>query len=587
MTTLFFLAAALVQQPPATPYFQQEVAHVIEARLDETTDVLSGRMRLHYRNRSPATLDSLYFHLELNAFRPNSAWAQRELQFDERRFQDLSADEHAFERLRSVRVNGSAVQPHFRGVPDSTVVAVALPRPLAPGDSVSVVIDWDARLSTLPRRQGRRGRHHDFAQWYPRIAVYDHTGWATRPLLPQGEFYGEYGTFDVTLDLAEDQVVAATGVPISGEPGWAAAKASSSPDPDYQRDAYGNVGRAPALGFLPATAERGRKRIRWHARDVHHFAWSTDPDYIYEGGRVGDTPIHVLYQPGDTAWDNGVVVERTAEAIRFFEDLFGPYVWPQITNLHRIESGGTEFPMMIMDGSASEGLIVHEIAHQWVHGIFGNNEWREGWLDEGFDSFVSSWYAESKGALNPFGGMNTVAEFDATGRSQPLAMASADFRDFQTYNLMTYGKPALVLRMLRELIGEDAMRRGLRHFYDTKKLQHVTEADLIASLEAGSGTDLDWFFQQWFHTTGTLDYRVGNVDIAQVDGGFRVRVDVIRDGENFMPVQLQVGDHITTLNSTERTQIIEVTVPTRPAEIVLDPRVVLIDINRGNNRWTP
>jgi hypothetical protein len=129
----------------------------------------------------------------------------------------------------------------YPGAPDSTVTAIPLPTPLRTGRSVTVVMDWDARLSTLPRRQGRRGRHYDFAQWYPRIAVYERGGWATQPLLPQGEFYGEFGEYDVTLDLAADQVVGATGVVVEGNPGW-------TPDAS-ERSAYAARPAEP-LGLL-------------------------------------------------------------------------------------------------------------------------------------------------------------------------------------------------------------------------------------------------------------------------------------------------------------------------------------------------
>src|SRR5690606_27489071 len=127
-------------------------------------------------------------------------------------------------------INGRAVEPKYPGAPDSTVVVVALPEPLEPGESLIVDMDWDARPSTLPRRQARQGRHYDFAHWFPIVAVYDRSGWAVRPLLPQGEFYGEFMDFDVTLDVAADQVIGATGVPVEGDPGWAAAAAPGYAD---------------------------------------------------------------------------------------------------------------------------------------------------------------------------------------------------------------------------------------------------------------------------------------------------------------------------------------------------------------------
>lgn len=580
-------AQAVRSQAGDTAYFQQGVAYRIEATLDEDTDVLSARARLRYANRSDAQIDTLWFHLHLNAFRPNSAWARRDAETGEDRFQSLGPDEHAFERLNSVTVDGSAVTPVFPGSPDSTVVALPLAAPLAPGDSTTVTIDWDARPSTHPRRQGRRGRHFDFAQWYPRIAVFDRGGWQVQPLLPQGEFYGEFASYDVTLDVAEDQVVGATGVPVDGDPGWERVNATGGAKPRLRRDAYA-AAPADALGFLAESAEPGRKRVRWRAEDVHHFAWTTSPDYVYENGSYDDVAINVLYQPGDTAWDEGVAVRRTAAALAFFDTIFGAFAWPQLTNVHRIENGGTEFPMVIMDGSASEGLIVHETAHQYVHGMLANNEWKAGWLDEGFASFLTSWYFEQKG-VDPrqlwSESLELIAMMDRDGLAQPIALPAAEFRDFQTYNRMTYTKASIVLRMLRWLVGDDDFRAALRDYFANYKLRHVREQDLRASMEAFYPEPLNWFFDQWIHTTDTLDYRVGEVtSTPTADGGWETRVEVIREGEIWMPVDLRVGAETRRLESRDRRQVVTIESREQPTEVVLDPDEVLLDVDRSNNR---
>ena len=85
--------------------------------------------------------------------------------------------------------------------------------------TVTLRLDWTARLATVPRRQGRMGRHFDWAHWYPRIAAFKNGRWETQALLPQGEFFGEFGSYDVTLEVADDQVLGATGVPVEGDPG--------------------------------------------------------------------------------------------------------------------------------------------------------------------------------------------------------------------------------------------------------------------------------------------------------------------------------------------------------------------------------
>lgn len=588
IAALFTLLTASTLAPevvaPDTARFQQGIDYRIEARLDEATQVLHGRARLRYANNSPRSLDTLYFHHHLNAFRPNSAWARRELEFGNRRFQDQGPQDHAFERFRSVEVGGRAVQPLYPGAPDSTVVAIPLPAPLAPGQSTELRMEWDARLSTTPRRQGRRDRHYDWAHWYPRIAVYDREGWQHHPLMPQGEFFGEFGDYDVTLDLAEDQVIGSTGVPIEGDPGWERARARG--EIHYRRDAY-PAREVEALGLLTGAPAAGRKRIRWRAEDVIHFAWAADPEFVYEGGLWRQIPVHVLYQRAAAQdWGNGVALERTFNAMEWTDTIFGPYLYPQITNLHRLDAGGTEFPMLIMDASASQGLIVHEILHQYAHGILANNEWREGWLDEGLTSFLTDWYFEAQGQQEVWArSLEGARARERAGLTQPVATPGAEFVDFPTYTSMTYTKAALTFRMLRWLVGEETMRRTLRTYYDRHQLQHLDEQDFRRAVNDVSGRNLDWFFDQWLYTTHTLDYGIAEAQTQRLpDGRWRTRVTVLRLGNAWMPVELQVGETRRRLESRERRQVVEVVTRERPRESVLDPEDVLLDLDPTNNR---
>ena len=152
-------------------------------------------------------------------------------------------------------------------------------------------------------------------------------------------------------------------MPLCGDPGWVRANRMRGRSIDYRRDWYGD--RAPAFrtiagrctfeGAPELAPEEGRKTILWYAEDVHHFAMSLNPDYRYEGGRYDDVAVHVLYQPGDEAtWGDGVAVKRTETALAWLDQLYGKFAWPQVTNVHRIEGGGTEFPMMMHNGSASQ-----------------------------------------------------------------------------------------------------------------------------------------------------------------------------------------------------------------------------------------
>jgi aminopeptidase N len=270
------------------------------------------------------------------------------------------------------------------------------------------------------------------------------------------------------------------------------------------------------------------------------------------------------------------------------DSIFGRYVYPQITNLHRIESGGTEFPMLIMDGSASEGLIVHEILHQYAHAILANNEWRDGWLDEGLTSFLTNWYWEARGQQGVWERtLQAARERERRGLTQPIATPGAEFVDFATYQAMTYTRPSLVFRMLRETVGHDTMIRILRTYYEQNKLQHVDEHDFRRAVNQVTGQNYDWFFDQWLHTVATLDYAITSARTQRLgDGRWRTQVEVTRAGDAWMPVTLQVGEVRRTLDSRERRQVVEIVTEQHPAEAVLDPEQVLLDVDPTTHRRT-
>ncbi|MEZ4411561.1 MAG: M1 family metallopeptidase [Gemmatimonadales bacterium] len=590
MLLAFLTLATLQQATPGTgptPYWQQFVAYEIDASLDEPSGVLSGRQQLVYRNNSPDTLHQISFHLYLNAFRPGSRWSDADSIENTRRFNDLKDPDYGFNHVSNVRIMGQRVEAIYPLAPDSTIVRFMLPRPLAPGDSLVADMDWDARPSTVPRRQGRRGRSFDFAQWYPRVVVYDQFGWEEHALYPAGEFYGEFGTYLVRLNVAEDQVIGATGVPVCGDPGWARANQVPGGHIDYQRDFYGDPTRFACPAAAPAA---GRKLVTWYAADVHHFAMSLNPEYRYEGGRWGGVAVHVLYQPGDEkSWGGGVAVKRTEIALAWLNQTFGTFAWPQITNVHRIEGGGTEFPMMIMDGSASQGLIVHELGHNYVMGILANNEWREGWLDEGFTSYQEGLFTEANGGNSGIAGTEAfLLGMQLDGYAEPYSMVSNDYRDFFTYSMSIYSGGELFLRRLQYVVGDSTMQAVLRNYYAQWKLKHVNEDRFRAVAEETSQQPLGAFFAQQLHGVDLTDYAVGRTSRTQgSDGGWVTRVEVLRKAPRQIPVEVQVTGKTDTAvvrsgGVAEREWVV-VHTRSEPTGVTLDPRVQTGDWNFLDN----
>ena len=604
-----------------TGYWQQRIAYRIVATLDEPAQRVRAQGTLHYVNNSPDTLREMYVHQYLNAFRPLSKWSRADEREGRERFQHLREPDYGYERFTApVRVNGATVAVDYPGAPDSTVAHFRLPSPLAPHDSLDVDFAWDARPSTIPRRQARRSRTWDLAQWYPKVAVYDRGGWEPNALRPAGELYGEYGTYDVTLIVRQDQVIGATGVPVEGDPGWSGARRAGIVRP--ASNAYG--AEHSATDGAPGS---DMKAVRFVARDVHHFAWSASPDYRYEGGvYVRPVPrvhwptwdtvsIHVLYKPADdTTWGHLRVVQRTINALRWLEAIYGPYAYPQMTVLHRLDAGGTEFPMMQMNGSPSPGLILHEGGHVFTYGILGNNEWRSGWMDEGLTSYQTDWAqllttperarrgivdalapvpgyrAHAMRMLVPRGEETGFSEAmtDIQGDAQPLGTIAHEFRDFSTYNEMIYDRANVMYGQLRDVLGDSLFVEFLHDYYARWALKHVDERAMRASAERVSGRNLGWFFEQWVHRVGLTDYALRKARTTRgAAGEWTTDAHVVRVGGYRHAIAVGVrtasGWTIGRADPALDRQHLRIATREEPLEVRLDPLHFSWDWNRRND----
>src|SRR5215213_392020 len=198
---------------PGKAYWQQRADYRIDATLDPATQSLRGRETIHYVNRSPDPLPYLWLFVEQNICAPGSVTNQLDqppLVFLGSTF-DFSCK--GFEgglTLEHVRIGARNAATTVTG----TTMRVDLPRPLAPGQFLDLDIAWHFTVPDYGAgRMGRDGALYQLGQWYPRMAVYDDVrGWNHEPYIGGGEFYLEYGRFDVSLTVPANYLVGATGV---------------------------------------------------------------------------------------------------------------------------------------------------------------------------------------------------------------------------------------------------------------------------------------------------------------------------------------------------------------------------------------
>jgi hypothetical protein len=186
------------------------VSYRIDCRLDPARHRLTGWATLRYRSGADSSLPSLYFHSYPNAFRDrHTVYAQEGERYGgDYGLRFSKVEDRGWMTLDSCTVDGVPATVDVQ----ETLSRVDLPHPLAPGDSTEVRLRFVVQIPTHFDRLGRTGSRYSISQWYPKIVVYDERGWRLDPFHYFSEFYGEFGTYDVSITLPDRFWVGSTGV---------------------------------------------------------------------------------------------------------------------------------------------------------------------------------------------------------------------------------------------------------------------------------------------------------------------------------------------------------------------------------------
>ena len=586
-------------------YWQQWVHYGMEVSLDTAEHSLSGTSNITYVNKSPDSLHRIYMHLYPNAFQVGSV---KYREYKRGHYSGgISEDKPSFIRIDRFDIqNGDTTVPIEVKI-DATILEAELPSPLSPGDTLTFELDWVHQVREHNDRAGYKDDQYDFAQWYPKMVVYDKHGWQNIPFHAIGEFYGEFGTYDVKIDVPGGYIVGASGVVTDGDPGWSAVAVDTSIELDEWLESREESTTDSAV----------RRLVTFHAEQVHDFAWITSPNFLYESGEWNGIDIHVLYDSEKGRDWTKEVVKRGERVLDWLTTKFGEYPYPQVTITHAMIGGGMEYPMLVMNGSSSEGLIAHEIGHIWFYGILGNNEHEEAWLDEGFTTFQTGWYMMNQYPPDGHGGSGNdlfgkmmflqklltsnslvesaqwdVARFVTSGYNTPIAGSSRKSPGYSVYGYNAYSKPAMMLYNLRGYLGEERFLSAMQSYYDQWKLKHPDEERFRTAMREATGEDLDWFFDQWLHEAGYADYALtGWKSKRLASGEYEVTASILNKGTMAYPLDVEVelanGESYRPERWTNFTNRWKddytFTVPVRPKRITLDPDDWILDVDRRDN----
>jgi hypothetical protein len=515
-------------------YFQQQVNYKILVTLNDRKHELKGSESVEYINNSRETLEFLYFHLWPNAYSENNTALARELMNRDGKsklFNDL--------RLRgyidslNFAVGGKSIKWNLlEGYPD--ICQLFLNKPLKPGDTINITTPFHVRIPEgVTSRMGHIGESYQISQWYPKPAVYDRTGWHQMPYLDQGEFYSEYGDFDVSITLPANYVVGATGIIQNEEEmKWLTTIANDTAwmkIPDYITD-----------NFPPSSQKM--KTIRFTESSIHDFAWFADKRFhvlkgklrLPESGKEVTTWAMFTNQEA-YLWKKSISYINSA--IMYLSKWNGDFPYKTFTAVQSALNAGAgmEYPELTVIGLSGDSylldnVLAHEICHNWFYSALGSDERRFPFMDESITTanesrYMAIRYPGKKLWELTIKNRKLAAFFHAdkmpvqriqeiewliparSNLEQSINLPATEYSE-DNYGTMIYSKAAQGFNYLRTYLGDSLYDSIMHDYYRTWRNKHPHPDDLRAVFQSHTNKDLSWFFDDFLGTTKRLDYKV-------------------------------------------------------------------------------
>jgi hypothetical protein len=528
------IAAGYVPQLLAQSYFQQKVRYKIQVSLNDRKHELSAYESVEYINNSPDSLTFLYFHLWPNAYSSNKTDLARQLIQDKGR-QKLFDDPALAGSIDSLdfRINGTKTDWNL--LPDHPdICIIRLNKALSPGDTIIITTPFHVKIPLgITSRLGHIGESYQISQWYPKPAVYDREGWHQMSYLDQGEFYSEYGSFDVKITLPANYIVGASGeLANPEEKKWLLNIAT---------DTIWKI----AAGYLRDPFPRSSlklKTLHYTGENIHDFAWFADKRFhvmkgvvkLPDSGRSIDTWVLCTNQQAEL-WINAL--KFTDRAVLYFSRLIGDYPYESLTVVQSALTAGSgmEYPGITIIGKTDnaytlDDVIAHEICHNWFYSALGSNERRYPFMDESITTSYEERYMKDsypgkklweiyfrkpaiarilhidKMPVQRIGEMEWLAPA-RTGIDQNINLPAPAYTVDNYYNDI-YTKAAVGFNYLRAYLGDRLYDSVIHKYYYTWMAKHPQPEDLKRIFETETGKNLSWFFDDFIGTTRRLDYKI-------------------------------------------------------------------------------
>lgn len=595
---------------PGHKYWQNAANYKIKARLDTTKNEISGTLSMAYTNNSPDELEYIWMQMDQNLFQTNSIGAST-VPLENSRYGDADSKFDGGFKLGSVQIDG---QKDISYIVDDTRMRIDLPSPLkANGGKIEVTIQYSFIIPEYGADrtgilQTTNGPIYAIAQWYPRVAVYDDVnGWDTYPYTGPGEFYLEFGDFNIEITAPSNHIVVAGAELSNPSEVWTQDQLQRLEKAKNSNETV--VIRSAEEVTDPKSRPQGSSELTWKfsLKKAHDISWASSAAFVIDAAKINlnedRTALAMSAYPEESISNNGWErsTEYTKAAIEHYSNKWYEYPYPVAVNVAS-NVAGMEYPAISFCGHEARGedlwgVTNHEFGHNWFPMIVGNNERLHGWLDEGLNTFINEIATQqfNKGEYDrPFGRKNRMSPAFMQPYLEPVMTTPQNMKE-RHIGILVYYKPAYGLQLLRdEIIGRDRFDLAFRNYIKHWAYKHPTPEDFFRTIENETGENLSWFWRGWFKENWEADMAIEDVSYVESDPQKGALITLANLGRLPLPVVIEATTESgkktrkkLPVDIWQRDTVWQFKIDTQEEliKVQIDPDHVYPDINPKNNTW--
>ena len=593
---------------PGPQYWQNRADYQLTAHLNDKTNEIAGTEVLTYTNNSPQKMDFIWMQLEQNLYQQGSRGAAMEPVGGSRNHSKGQVFDAGF-KISAITINGIAVKYQVTDTRMQLFLPAMLP---AKGGKVIVKIAYsficpDYGSDRMGIQETKNGKIYTIGQWYPRMCVYDDIlGWNTAPYNGPGEFYLDYGDYDISITAPASHLVFASGELQNPQEvytpeqiqRWALAKTSDKTVIIRSGKEVTDASSRPA----------GKPELTWHYKitNSRDAAWASSASFIVDAAKAnlpgGKTALAISAYPNESKGGNGW--ERSTEyvkkSIEFNSAKWFTYPYPlAIAVAGRV--GGMEYPGIVFCGFDTKNKTLwddndHEFGHTWFPMIVGSNERLYAWMDEGFNTFINTLstadFNNGEYSEKPTDWTSNLSMHLLNPNLEPIMTAPDNIPEY-SIGTLAYEKPSEGLRILRtQILGPERFDLAFKTYINRWAYKHPMPDDFFRTMENVAGENLGWFWREWYLNNYQLDVAVSDVKNTGPGEGALItiqnldkmalpvviqiktaggKIDMVK-----LPVEIWATGSSWTFRYPSKDEVISVT---------YDPDHITPDYNTNNNTW--